>query len=56
LLRLGLAESALPLRDTELEAAQFALEWAQPGDVLALPLHSRSARAAVVAILEKKKR
>ena len=55
LLRLGLAESALPVRDTELEAAQFALEWAQPGDVLALPLHSRSARAAVVAILERKK-
>lgn len=55
LLRLGLAESALPVRDTELEAAQFALEWAQPGDVLALPLHSPSARAAVVAILEKKK-
>jgi UDP-N-acetylmuramyl tripeptide synthase len=54
LLRLGLAESALPVRDTELEAAQFALDWAQPGDVLALPLHSPSARAAVVAILEKK--
>jgi cyanophycin synthetase len=55
LLRLGLAESALPVRDTELEGAQFALDWAQPGDVLALPLHSRSARAAVVAILERKK-
>jgi len=54
LLRLGLTESALPVRDTELEAAQFALDWAQPGDVLALPLHSPSARAAVVAILEKK--
>ena len=54
LLRLGLAESALPMRDTELRAAQFALDWAQPGDVLALPLHSPSARAAVVAMLEKK--
>jgi cyanophycin synthetase len=54
LLRLGLAESALPMRDTELEAAKFALDWAQPGDVLALPLHSPSARAAVVAMLEKK--
>jgi UDP-N-acetylmuramyl tripeptide synthase len=54
LLRLGLAESALPVRDTELEAARFALQWAQPGDVLALPLHSPSARAAVVAILENK--
>jgi cyanophycin synthetase len=54
LLRLGLAESALPVRDTELEAAQFALDWAKPGDVLALPLHSPSARAAVLALLEGK--
>jgi cyanophycin synthetase len=54
LLRLGMPESALPVRDTELEAAQCALDWAQPGDVLALPLHSPSARAAVVAKLEKK--
>jgi cyanophycin synthetase len=54
LLRLGMPEAALPVRDTELEAAQFALDWARPGDVLALPLHSPSARAAVVAILEKK--
>jgi hypothetical protein len=53
LLRLGLAESALPVRDTELEAARFALQWAQPGDVLALPLHSPSARAAVVRILSR---
>jgi cyanophycin synthetase len=54
LLRLGMPESALAVRNTELEAAQFALDWGQPGDVLALPLHSPSARAAVVAILEKK--
>jgi cyanophycin synthetase len=53
LLRLGLAESALPVRDTELEAARFALQWAQPGDVLALPLHSPSARTAVVSMLER---
>jgi cyanophycin synthetase len=53
LLRQGLPESALPVRDTELEAAQFALDWAKPGDVLALPLHSPAARAAVVAILER---
>jgi len=52
LLRLGLPESALPMRDNELDAARYALEWAQPGDVLALPLHSPSARAAVVSILQ----
>jgi UDP-N-acetylmuramyl tripeptide synthase len=52
LLRLGLRESALPLRDNELDAARYALEWARPGDVLALPLHSPSARAAVVSMLQ----
>jgi hypothetical protein len=52
LLRLGLKESALPVRDNELDAARYALEWARPGDVLALPLHSPLARAAVVSILQ----
>lgn len=52
LLRLGLQESALPVRDNELDAARCALEWARPGDVLALPLHSASARAAVLSILK----
>ena len=52
LLRLGLEESTLPVRDNELAAARFALDWARPGDVLALPLHSPSARAAVVSILQ----
>jgi cyanophycin synthetase len=52
LLRLGLRESALPVRDNELDAARYALDWARPGDVLALPLHSPSARAAVVSILQ----
>jgi cyanophycin synthetase len=52
LLRLGLPQSALPVRDNELDAARYALEWARPGDVLALPLHSPNARAAVVSILQ----
>jgi cyanophycin synthetase len=52
LLRSGLAESALAMRDSEFEAAQTALAWARPGDVLALPLHSPAARAAVVALLQ----
>ena len=52
LLRMGLRESALPMRDNELEAARYALNWARPGDVLALPLHSPSARAAVVSMLQ----
>ena len=52
LLRLGLPQSALRVCDTELGAARYALEWARPGDVLALPLHSPNARAAVVSLLQ----
>jgi UDP-N-acetylmuramyl tripeptide synthase len=52
LLRAGMPESALPLRMTELEAARCALEWARPGDVVALLVHSSAARAAVLAMLE----
>jgi hypothetical protein len=43
----------LAVRDSEVEAARCALEWARPGDVLAFPVHSPAARAAVVAMLEK---
>ncbi|HEX3398104.1 MAG TPA: Mur ligase family protein [Steroidobacteraceae bacterium] len=53
LLRLGFQESTLPLRDNELDAARCALEWARPGDLLALPLHSPTARAAVVSLLQR---
>jgi cyanophycin synthetase len=52
LLRAGLHQSALTVRDTEIDAARFALDWARPGDVLALPLHSPKARSAVLAILQ----
>jgi UDP-N-acetylmuramyl tripeptide synthase len=54
LLRLGLPDSALPVRDSEVEAARYALDWARPGDVLALPLHSLNARNTVVAMLENR--
>jgi cyanophycin synthetase len=49
--RAGLPESSLPLRMSELEAVRCALAWARPGDVLALPVHSAAARAAVLALL-----
>jgi cyanophycin synthetase len=52
LLRAGLPEAAVPLRMSELEAARYALEWARPGDVLALPVHSAAARAAVLELLQ----
>ena len=47
----GLPESSLPMRTSELEAVRCALEWARPGDVLALPVHSAAARGAVLALL-----
>ncbi len=49
--RQGLPAGALPLAPTELDAARLALDWARPGDVLALPIHSAGARAAVIALL-----
>jgi cyanophycin synthetase len=50
--RLGFPDSALSVADSELEAARYALDWARPGDVLAFPVHSASARAAVAAMLK----
>jgi UDP-N-acetylmuramyl tripeptide synthase len=52
LLRAGLPESALPLRMSEVEAARCALEWARPGDVIALLVHSAAARAEVLSLLK----
>jgi cyanophycin synthetase len=52
LLRLGFPESAAPVCNSEVEAARCAIDWSHPGDVLALPLHSAGARAAVVAMLQ----
>lgn len=52
LLRLGFPDSSLPVRNSEVEAARYALDWARPGDVLAFPLHSSSARTAVILMLD----
>jgi UDP-N-acetylmuramyl tripeptide synthase len=52
--RLGFPDSALPVANSEIDAARCALAWARSGDVLALPVHSPSARAAVVAMLEQR--
>jgi UDP-N-acetylmuramyl tripeptide synthase len=54
LLRQGLQESAVPVRNTEVDAARCAIDWARPGDVLALPLHSTGARSAIVAMLQNR--
>jgi cyanophycin synthetase len=50
--RLGFADSALPMVNSEVEAVRHALKWARPGDVLALPVHSAAARTAVIAMLK----
>jgi UDP-N-acetylmuramyl tripeptide synthase len=50
--RLGFPDSAVLVADSELEAAQQALDWARRGDVLAFPVHSASARTAVAALLQ----
>jgi len=52
LLRLGFPQAASPMRNSEVEAARCALDWSRPGDVLALPVHSTGARAAIVAMLQ----
>ena len=51
LIEAGMAASAVPVAASELEAVAVALDWARPGDVLALPVHSSVARDAVLALL-----
>lgn len=52
LLRHGMPESALPVRLREADAAREALAWAQPGDVLVLPVHSLDAKTEVAGLLD----
>jgi cyanophycin synthetase len=56
LLRSGLPEAALQMAESEVAAARRALEWARPGDVLAMPVHSLQARSSVLALLGRKVR
>ncbi len=52
LLRLGMAETALPVRLRESDAAREALGWARAGDVLVLPVHSLDAKTEVAGLLD----
>ena len=52
LLRAGLPAQAIAMRDTEIDAALCALDWARPGDVVGLLVHAPAGRAAVLALLE----
>ena len=50
--RSGMPEAVLHDASGEVDAALYALAWARPGDVLALPLHALAARNTVVGMLE----
>ncbi len=50
----GVSASAFLIENTELEAAQRALDWARPGDVLGLLVHASSAREAVLSLLAER--
>ena len=52
LIRSGIPVNVLSDAGGEVEAARLALAWTRPGDVLALPLHSLTARNTVAALLE----
>ncbi len=49
----GLPDTAIREQPDELAAARTALAWARPGDVLVLPLHSRTGRTEVLALLDR---
>lgn len=51
----GLPDTVIREQPDELAAARTALAWARKGDVLALPLHSRSGRNDVLALLDRLK-
>ena len=51
----GIPLEALPVCLDEAQAAREALAWAQPGDLLLLPIHEPSKRAVVVALLRSGK-
>ena len=55
LLGAGVPAAAILVEDTELEAAQRALNWARPGDVVGLLVHASGAREAVLAMLAGRK-
>ncbi|HEV2607260.1 MAG TPA: Mur ligase family protein [Xanthomonadaceae bacterium] len=53
LLAEGITADALPFCSDELEATRALLAWAQPGDILVLPIHGKLARAQVASLLDR---
>ncbi|HEU5468156.1 MAG TPA: cyanophycin synthetase, partial [Steroidobacteraceae bacterium] len=54
--RAGVPPSAVAEVPDEERAVRLALDWARPGDMLVLPLHSREGRAQTLALLERLRR
>ncbi len=52
LLQHGASESMLSFVADETAAVRALLEWSQPGDVLALPVHGTAAKKEIVALLD----
>jgi cyanophycin synthetase len=52
LLQQGLPAERIHIHLHELDAARAALQWAQPGDVLVLPVHALDSRRAVAGLLD----
>jgi hypothetical protein len=50
--RAGLPEERMRVQLSEPEAARELMAWAQPGDVLVLPVHGNEAREQLVAWLD----
>ncbi|HET9472530.1 MAG TPA: Mur ligase family protein [Steroidobacteraceae bacterium] len=51
LLRAGVPDSVLEMCSSEIDAVRRVLDWARPGDVLVMPVHDRSVRAAAIALV-----
>ncbi|MGH8052080.1 MAG: Mur ligase family protein [Arenimonas sp.] len=52
LLEYGIPESRISIQLNEVEAVRTILQWAEAGDILALPIHSTAGRAEVEALMQ----
>ncbi len=51
LVHAGVADAALEMCSSEIDAVRRVLEWARPGDVLVMPVHDRGVRAEAIALV-----
>jgi cyanophycin synthetase len=53
LLAKGLPATSIIIEADEVDAARRLLEWAQPNDILIMPIHQQSSRAELVVLLDQ---